>query len=93
MMAIQKGVQLKKVDVESQPKRAGGIAGCLSEIQRGVDLKPVPESAKAPQSMDAMDGLAGALARALADRQRALNPDSSSSEDEDGDEYDEEEWE
>lgn len=40
-----------------------------------------------------MDGLAGALARALADRQRALNPDSSSSDDEDGDEYDEEEWE
>lgn len=40
-----------------------------------------------------MDGLAGALARALADRQRAVNPNSSSEDDDDGDEYDEEEWE
>jgi Wiskott-Aldrich syndrome protein len=93
MKQIQKGVQLKKVDVETQPKRVGGISDCLSEIQKGVDLKPVPEQAKVQPNLDAMDGLAGALARALADRQRALNPDSSSSDDEDGDEYDEEEWE
>jgi len=38
-----------------------------------------------------MDGLAGALARALADRQRVINPDSST-DDEEEEEVDDDEW-
>ena len=40
---------------------------------------------------DSMDGLAGALQRALADRSRAINPDSSEESEADG--FDSEEWE
>ncbi len=40
--------------------------------------------------MDTMDGLAGALARALADRSRAINPDSSSEDEEE--EAEDDEW-
>jgi hypothetical protein len=39
-----------------------------------------------------MDGLAGALARALAERSRAINPESSSSGDDEEDGFDEDEW-
>jgi len=65
----------------------------LNDIKHGVTLRAVPEQAKQQPATDEMDGLAGALARALADRQRALNPSDSDSNDEDeADECDEDEW-
>ncbi|XP_021958057.1 neural Wiskott-Aldrich syndrome protein isoform X2 [Folsomia candida] len=88
---IQKGVNLKKVDPsDTPPKRsAGGLADCLNQIQTGVALKPVQQTQKEPQTTDTMDGLAGALARALAERSKAINPDSSSEEEE---EAEDDEW-
>lgn len=53
----------------------------------------VVQTAKEPQTLDAMDGLAGALARALAERSKAINPDSSSSDDEDEEVCEDDEWE
>lgn len=50
----------------------------------------VTESTKAAPNVEEMDGLAGALARALAERSKAIHPDSSSSEEE---EFDDDEWE
>lgn len=99
---------------DTPPKKTGGLADCLSDIQRGVNLKAVrlflmsqksfngkshsfslkfqqvQHQPKEPPSLDTMDGLAGALARALADRSRAINPDSSSSDEDE--EADEDEW-
>jgi Wiskott-Aldrich syndrome protein len=39
------------------------------------------------------DGLAGALARALAERARAIRPETSGSSDDGGDDDDDDEWE
>lgn len=58
-----------------------------------IDIIQVPENVKPPPQLEGMDGLAGALARALAERSKAINPESSSSDDDDGDAYDEDEWE
>ncbi|CAG7716878.1 unnamed protein product [Allacma fusca] len=83
---IQAGVSLKKVVApETQSKKPSGtLADCLNQIKSGVDLKPVPENTKQGSNIDTMDGLAGALARALAERNRALNPSDSESSDSDG---------
>jgi len=47
---------------------------------------------KEATTIETMDGLAGALARALADRSKAIRPDSSSSEDDEEDAVDDDEW-
>jgi len=46
-----------------------------------------------PQTVEELEGLAGALNRALAARSKAINPESSSSGEEDDDGFDEDEWE
>ena len=47
---------------------------------------------KFPQSAEELDGLAGALNRALLARSKAINPESSSEGEEDDDGFDEDEW-
>jgi Wiskott-Aldrich syndrome protein len=93
MKQIQQGISLKRVDPDQAKKPPASLSDCLNQIKTGVDLKRVPESAKhsAPPGPDVMDGLAGALARALAERSRAINPDSSDSDAEE-EPFDEDEW-
>jgi Wiskott-Aldrich syndrome protein len=67
----------------------------LDQIRQGIELKrvvPSASSAASKQDVAAQDTLAGALARALAERSRAIHSDSSSVSSED-EEEDDEEWE
>ena len=53
----------------------------------------MPEASKQAPTVEHMDGLAGALARALAERNRALNPsDSDSSDSDEAEEFEDDEW-
>ncbi|XP_017300812.1 neural Wiskott-Aldrich syndrome protein [Diaphorina citri] len=67
----------------------------LDQIRQGVELKAVQPVSK-PAVSTPSDGLAGALARALAERSRVIHSDSddtSDTDEENEDENDEDEWE
>ncbi|XP_078597603.1 LOW QUALITY PROTEIN: actin nucleation-promoting factor WAS-like [Branchiostoma floridae x Branchiostoma japonicum] len=96
LASIQKGKQLKHVD-ESQrqaPVAADPRGELLSQIRTGMQLKPVSESDSAPAASPQLDGMAGALARALANRAQAIHSNSSDDDDDDDDDFDddEDEW-
>lgn len=83
---------LKPVDPESKKSTLTGASRdeLMDQIREGVKLQPVqPQSKPAPSSPG--DGLAGALARALEERSRAIHSDSDDTSDTDNEE--EEEWE
>ena len=87
MQAIKSGPKLNHVDAENlsaaksnnEPKV--GRDALLSQIRKGVELRPVEINAEKPTPAPVMGGIAGALVRALEERSRALQPtdDSSSS--------------
>uniref|UniRef100_A0A2S2R129 Neural Wiskott-Aldrich syndrome protein n=1 Tax=Sipha flava TaxID=143950 RepID=A0A2S2R129_9HEMI len=83
--AIRSGKTLKHVD----PSNSGKVSNAtvpnsrndlLDQIRQGVELKSVQpiEKKKSSNNLES-DGLAGALARALAERARVIHSDSSSS--------------
>lgn len=91
--SIRSGAKLKHVEVDktkSAPTNSGDSRNdLLSEIRQGVELKSVTVNAQKPASSNPEKGLAGALARALAERSRAIHSDSDTSDTS----SDEEEWE
>uniref|UniRef100_A0A0A9X600 Neural Wiskott-Aldrich syndrome protein n=3 Tax=Lygus hesperus TaxID=30085 RepID=A0A0A9X600_LYGHE len=95
MEAIRNGPQLRPVNnVDNEAKKPSDSRGdLLDQIRQGVELKPVSQIQQSSNSAPASEskGLAGALARALLERSKAINPDSDESEDED--EEEEDEWE
>lgn len=93
---IRKGKELNHVEVGSANNSlsSGDDArgALLSQIRQGCVLKPVSEDARPVQSPSPlMEGLAGALARALQERSRAIqqtDESGSSSDEDDGDDWD-----
>lgn len=92
---IKKGKELHHVEIngndlpslESNDSRGA----LLNQIRQGVVLKAVSEDSRPVPATAPMDGLAGALARALQERSRAIqqtDESGSSSDDDDGDEWD-----
>lgn len=93
MDAIRSGKALKHVEVES--KKSSGSSSdtrgdLLDQIRQGVELKSVQPIQR--QAEDPQNSLAGALARALAERAKFIHSDSSEDEDE-NDEEEDDEWE
>lgn len=92
---IRKGKALNHVDPEtesthstnSNPDSRGAL---LDQIRGGITLKAVPDTPKPAPADNKLEGLAGALARALQERARACLHDSDSSDDSDSEE---DEWE
>ncbi|KAI5734706.1 hypothetical protein M8J77_009712 [Diaphorina citri] len=97
MDAIRYGKQLKPVDPDSKKSTLTNDSRgeLLDQIRQGVELKAVQPVSK-PAVSTPSDGLAGALARALAERSRVIHSDSddtSDTDEENEDENDEDEWE
>ncbi|XP_066995437.1 actin nucleation-promoting factor WASL isoform X2 [Anabrus simplex] len=91
MDAIRSGTSLKHVEVENKRTSGGDTRGeLLDQIRQGVELKSVQQKAKPAPSSTPQNGLAGALARALAERSRVIHSDSSASSDDD---EEDDEWE
>ncbi|KAK8788254.1 hypothetical protein V5799_021972 [Amblyomma americanum] len=83
---IRKGKALNHVDPETESTHSthsnpDGRDALLDQIREGVTLKSVPDSARTSQSETKLEGLAGALARALQERARACMPDDTDSSD------------
>ncbi|KAK7868548.1 hypothetical protein R5R35_009448 [Gryllus longicercus] len=92
MESIRSGKQLRHVEVESKVPTSGASRGdLLDQIRQGVELKSVQPLPRPSQTSTPQNGLAGALARALAERSRVIHSDSSGSSGEDNE--DEDEWE
>ncbi|CAH1724118.1 actin nucleation-promoting factor WASL-like [Aphis gossypii] len=87
--AIRSGKTLKHVDtsnsVKSPNTEPNSRNDLLDQIRQGVELKSVqPIDKKNVNNNLEADGLAGALARALAERARVIHSDSSTSESSEG---------
>ncbi|XP_058798236.1 actin nucleation-promoting factor WASL-like isoform X2 [Phymastichus coffea] len=85
MESIQKGISLKKVNIEEtkSPPPKDARSNLLEEIRKGITLKPV-ENEPRPNSATpnlTEGGLAAALTRALAERSRAMYSESEDSSD------------
>ncbi|XP_014243812.1 neural Wiskott-Aldrich syndrome protein-like [Cimex lectularius] len=96
MQAIKIGTTLKPVSgLTTESKKQSDSRGELMEmIRQGVELKSVSTSlntSQPPPQPTELNSLAGALARALAERSKAIYSDSSDSSDEE--EEEEAEWE
>ena len=95
MDAIRSGKALKPVTQEERTRNGttgDSRAELMDQIRQGKELKAVvPAPRPLPSNSTPSDSLAGALARALADRSRAIHSDSSGSssgeEEEDDDEW------
>ncbi|CAG2056445.1 unnamed protein product [Timema podura] len=89
--SIRSGKPLKHIEVERKKSVSGGDSrnNLLDQIRQGVELKSVQNtpSPTIANTLNTQDGLAGALARALAERSRAIHSDSSTSSDDDDDEW------
>lgn len=89
MESIRSGTKLKHVEADSK-KTDDSRGELLNQIRQGVELKSVQPVEKPSQGSLPVDGLAGALARALAERSKAIHSDSSDTND--SDESDSDEW-
>uniref|UniRef100_A0A069DUK1 Putative actin regulatory protein n=1 Tax=Panstrongylus megistus TaxID=65343 RepID=A0A069DUK1_9HEMI len=98
LQEIRSGTTLRPViAVSAESKRSSTASSrgeLLDQIRQGVELKPVnmASSQQNQSNPPPQNSLAGALARALAERSRDIHGDSSGSSDDD-DEEDDEEWE
>lgn len=98
MDSIKKGAVLKKVDPNSGPPAGSAVSGrndLLSEIRKGVELRPVSEEVTHAQQVNRVssegstDALADALRRALQERYKHTQ----SSDDESNSSDNDNEWE
>ncbi|KAL0277156.1 UNVERIFIED_CONTAM: hypothetical protein PYX00_004531 [Menopon gallinae] len=89
MDAIKTGTTLKHVDVEKHMDSRGEL---LYQIRQGVELKSVQPTEKSSEPVQ-LDGLAGALARALAERSKAFHNDSETESESEADGDSDSEWE
>lgn len=93
MDSIRSGKALKHVEAEP-PRRVPDTRNeLLDQIRQGVELKAVQPVAKPALTTAPPDSLAGALARALAERAHAIHSDSSTSSSSEEEEEDDEDWE
>ncbi|ESO83677.1 hypothetical protein LOTGIDRAFT_169157 [Lottia gigantea] len=95
MDAIRMGKKLNATPADQGSNDGGdGHGMLLKQIQTGKSLKPVEQTQSRAPSMNEQDGLVGALARALANRQKAVrgSDDSDSDDDDDSEEVDDDEW-
>ena len=99
MDAIRNGAKLNRVDQESLSSKSNssgdtGRDALLSEIRKGTQLKPVGTTGLERPAVQArpIGGIAGALAKALEERQRALQGTSDES-DASSDTPSDDEWE
>ncbi|XP_077293677.1 actin nucleation-promoting factor WAS-like isoform X2 [Arctopsyche grandis] len=92
MESIRGGKPLKRVEVDRKPVGDDKRGDLLCEIRQGIELRPVSINANNDdRKSTSQAGLAGALARALEERSKAIHSDSSNSDDDttsDGDEWD-----
>lgn len=87
MDAIRKGQTLNHVEPteQSAPTNSNSSGGegirdqLMFQIRKGVDLKKVEPIVNKPEVKAPTSGLAGALARALQERSRAINQTDDSS--------------
>uniref|UniRef100_A0A1B6CW90 WH1 domain-containing protein n=2 Tax=Clastoptera arizonana TaxID=38151 RepID=A0A1B6CW90_9HEMI len=92
MESIRSGASLKHVEVDSKNKQ-DSRGELLDQIRQGVELKSVQPIVRSNEVKEKMgSGLAGALARALAERSKVIHSESSTSSDDDDDDGDDE-WE
>ncbi|KDR14899.1 Neural Wiskott-Aldrich syndrome protein [Zootermopsis nevadensis] len=93
--SIRSGRALKHVDVDG--KRSSSASDSrgelLDQIRQGIELKSVQPTPKPSMNSAPEDTLAGALARALAERSRAIHSDTSGSSDDDDNDDEDDEWE
>lgn len=90
---IRKGKALNHVDPETESTHSthsnpDAREALLDQIRGGIRLKAVPDSARTSPSENKLEGLAGALARALQERAKACMPDDSDSSDDSDSEED-----
>ncbi|KAL3221341.1 hypothetical protein MRX96_005077 [Rhipicephalus microplus] len=90
---IRKGKALNHVDPETESTHSthsnpDAREALLDQIRGGIRLKAVPDSARTSPSETKLEGLAGALARALQERAKACMPDDSDSSDDSDSEED-----
>lgn len=96
MDAIKEGHKLKSVAVDADLRNAPKPSGVpdsrndlLGQIRAGKELKPVEKKATPVLvSDDVMEGMAGALARALEERCRVIHSDSDESDQDEDDDWD-----
>lgn len=88
MESIRSGKTLKHIDTDS--KKSDSRGELLDQIRQGVELRSVQPVERVHQPVAPENSLAGALARALAERSRAIHSESSESS---TDEEDDDEWE
>ncbi|OWF35295.1 Wiskott-Aldrich syndrome protein [Mizuhopecten yessoensis] len=91
---IQKGRSLKNVIPEDRPAAAPDARGdLLSAIRSGKNLKHVdPADEKSAQQQEASGGIVGALARALANRQKHIQGSDDDDDDDEDDVDDDDDW-
>eukprot|EP00730_Choanoeca_flexa_P007654 TRINITY_DN12369_c1_g1_i1.p1 TRINITY_DN12369_c1_g1~~TRINITY_DN12369_c1_g1_i1.p1 ORF type:complete len:548 (+),score=130.96 TRINITY_DN12369_c1_g1_i1:67-1710(+) len=86
---IQAGKALKKVEQNSAPAAEDSRGGLLAQIREGKNLRKVSEEEKAASATagagKSLDGLAGALAAAMANRNKAVHGSDDDDDDEDSD--------
>jgi len=89
---IHKGKALNKVEVnQHHEEEEGGRGDLLSAIRKGAQLKTVSADDRQSSSGPELEGMAGALAKALAARSTHIQ-DSDDDDDEEEDFDDEDEW-
>lgn len=90
MSQIRKGVPLKKVEIRPEDEKSNKpTENLMKDIREGVALRPVPKCEKTPQAERQLSGIAGALLRALEERQKLIHPPD---EDEDTEEELDPDW-
>ncbi|XP_070559703.1 actin nucleation-promoting factor WASL-like isoform X2 [Ptychodera flava] len=90
---IHMGTTLKKVD-QNEPRPAASTdsrGDLLSAIRQGIQLKTVEQDDR-PELTPEPQGIAGALAKALAQRSNAIHSSDDDDEDDDDFDDDDEEW-
>ncbi|XP_055882892.1 actin nucleation-promoting factor WASL-like isoform X2 [Biomphalaria glabrata] len=95
LSAIRSGTQLKPAAVNDGPKPTDSRDDLLNAIRQGAALKKVEASDRTASSPSGeTDGLVGALARALANRQKQIHgsDDEDDSDDDDEDVSDDDDW-
>ncbi|XP_033746820.1 neural Wiskott-Aldrich syndrome protein-like [Pecten maximus] len=91
---IQKGRSLKNVSVDDKPAAPSDARGdLLSAIRSGKNLKHVdPTDEKPAPQQESAGGIVGALARALANRQKHIQGSDDDDDDDEDDVDDDDDW-
>ncbi|XP_057293238.1 actin nucleation-promoting factor WASL-like isoform X2 [Hydractinia symbiolongicarpus] len=91
---IHQGKQLNRVEVNDKPAGGDGRDDLLSAIRKGRQLKTVSQSEieQDHSSSSDLDGMAGALAKALAQRSAHIQVSDDDDDDDEDDDFDDDDW-